>query len=201
VPKFTRRRIPTDLRRDLIWWHDLLPQWNGVCFFDTKIRDVVSLYTDASGVGLGGYFMPGSGLFKPNMIPLSNAFSIPFTRSTDASFDINIYEMEAIKFALRTWGPIWASSKVMVFTDSKSSELGLIKQTLRSPANAPLRETLLLATAYDIILEPAWIQDSTNTLADALSRLDNDKIANLCPHWQGYSALISQPHFMSGNKT
>ena len=201
VPKFTRRRIPADLRCDLTWWHDLLPQWNGTCFFDTKVRNLVSLYTDASGVGLGGYFMLGPGPFKPIMIPMSNAFSIPFIQSTDTSFDINIYEMEAIKFALRTWGPIWASSKVMVFTDSKSSELGLIKQTLRSPANAPLRETLLLAAAYDIILEPAWIQGSTNTFADALSRLEYDTIADLCPHWQGYSALIPHRHFMSGKKT
>lgn len=26
-----------------------LPQWNGICLFDTNIRDIASLYTDTSG--------------------------------------------------------------------------------------------------------------------------------------------------------
>lgn len=39
--------------------------------------------------------MPAPGPFEPN---ISNAFSIPFTR--DTSFDIDIYQMEVIKFGL-----------------------------------------------------------------------------------------------------
>jgi hypothetical protein len=59
--------------------------------------------------------------------------------------------MEAINYALKSWGSIWASSIALVFTDNKTSELGLLKQTLRSPANIPLRQTLLRAAALDII--------------------------------------------------
>jgi hypothetical protein len=71
-----------------------------------------------------GYFTDP---FSPEIIPLCNTFSIPFTRSTTTPFDINMYEVEAIKFALQTWGPIWSSSKATVFIGDKSSELGLVK--------------------------------------------------------------------------
>ena len=199
--KFLRRRIHADLHRDLLWWRDLLPLWNGVCFFDTSCRKTFCLYTDASGIGLGGYYMPGSGPFTPSDIPLANAFAVPLSRppqSSTAPFDINIFEMEAINFALQTWGPVWASSVVRVFTDNKTSELGLIRQTLRSPSNYPLRQALLQAAALDIVLEPIWIPGSSNTLADALSRFDYVAIANLCPHWQDFSFLTLQQRFTPG---
>jgi hypothetical protein len=109
--------------------------------------------------------------------------------------------MEAIRLALQLWGPLWASSTVRVFTDNTTSALGLLKQTLKSPANTPLRQALLLAAAHDIILEPSWIEGSTNTLADALSRFDTIAIANLCPHWQNFSIPIPQPPFTCGQPT
>lgn len=191
--KFIRRRIPTDLRYDLIWWRDLLPHWNGVCFFDTVSRPIISLYTDASRTGLGGFYISGLGPLNTELVPEENAFAVPIDQSnTDKHFDINIHEMEAINYALKSWGSIWASSTVIVFTDNKTSELGLLKQTLRSPANTPLRQTLLRAAALDITLQPTWIEGSANVLADALSRFDYTTIANLCPHWQNCSISIPQ---------
>jgi hypothetical protein len=66
--------------------------------------------------------------------------------------------MEAIKFVLQLWGPLWASSTVRVFTDNTTFALDLLKQTLKSPANTSLRQTLLLAATHDIIIEPSWIE-------------------------------------------
>jgi hypothetical protein len=100
--------------------------------------------------------------------------------------------MEAIKFVLQLWGPLWASSTVRVFTDNTTFALGLLKQTLKSPANTSLRQTLLLAATHDIIIEPSWIERSKNTLADALSTV---AIADMCPHyWQNFSIPTPQPH-------
>src|SRR5204862_418233 len=118
-------------------------------FFDTTNRNEVSLYTDASGIGLGGFYIQGSGLVVTNTIPISNAFAVPVMRSTHSTLDINILEMEAIEFALQTWGHLWTLSRVLIFTDNKTSELGLLKQTLRSLANTPLRSALLLAATHD----------------------------------------------------
>ena len=91
--------------------------------------------------------------------------------------------MEAILYAFRAWGPSWSKKRVTIYTDSMTCQRGLQKQTLRSSAFLPLRQTLLLAAQYDILLVPTWIPGHTNTLADALSRFDSARIANLCPHW------------------
>jgi hypothetical protein len=194
--KFIRRRIPTDLRNDLTWWRDLLPQWNGVCFFDTVSRPVISLYTDASGMGPGGFYVPGAGPLNTRLVPEENAFAVPiFPHDGDTHFDINIHEIEAINHALKLWAPVWASSTILVFTDNKTSELGLLKQTLRSPANTPLRQALLQAAAHDITLQPTWIEGSANVLADALSRFDYNSVGRTAPlrSPNGIPRLVSQP--------
>ena len=139
--------------------------------------------------------MPGVGPFKPETIPICNAFAIPLTCLANTPLDINIHKIEAIKFALLTQGPLWTLLRITIYTDNKTSELGLIKQTLQSLANAPLQEALLLATKYNIVIQPIQIQGTTNTLVDALSRFDNNTIANLCPHQQNYSTSILQRHF------
>jgi len=79
--KFLRRRIQADLHRDL------LPVWNGVCFFDTSCRKTFCLYTDASGIGMGGYYMPGTGPIMPGDVPLVNAFAVPLSSSSQPSTD------------------------------------------------------------------------------------------------------------------
>lgn len=54
--RFSKRRIPFELRLDLEWWNELLPAYNGVQLFDTKTRKTAQLYTDASLHGLGGFY-------------------------------------------------------------------------------------------------------------------------------------------------
>ena len=186
--RFLKKRIPKPLRDDLTWWRDLLPKWNGIYFFDNFARHEISLFTDASGFGLGGYYTRGKEQVNPKEIPIQNAFAVPFIAPD--TFDINIYELKAIEFALRTWGQQWAGSKVTVFTDNKASEQGILKETLRGGANAPLRECLLLAAQYNIALDSHWIPGASNILADALSRFDDNTITNLCPHWQNFSTSI-----------
>jgi hypothetical protein len=52
---------------------------------------------------------------------------------------------------------------------------------------------MLQAAKYNIILTPAWVPGWENKLADAISRFDNNTIANWCPHWQApYTSLLLQ---------
>lgn len=63
--RFTKRRIPSEVRLDLEWWNKLLPAYNGVQFFDTKTREIVQLYTDASLHGLDGFYYKHDTCFWP----------------------------------------------------------------------------------------------------------------------------------------
>ena len=77
-----KRRIPTSIRNDLNWWNTLLPDFNGVFFFNDPSRQVVQLYTDACPKGLDGFFYTDASTFwtKAN-IRLDAAF---MAQSTEA---------------------------------------------------------------------------------------------------------------------
>ena len=96
--------------------------------------------------------------------------------------------------AFERWGQSWAGKLVILHTDSSTTQLGLIKQTLRAEAqNEPLRQLLLLAAKHDIKIEPRHLPGQENGLADALSRDLQEYIANWCPHWQNeFDSILLQ---------
>jgi hypothetical protein len=75
-------------------------------------------------------------------LALQNALDFP---------DINLFEIEAINFALYAWGYMGIFHLSLSSQIKKASELGLLKQTLQFP---PLQQALLLAVAFDILLKP-----------------------------------------------
>lgn len=105
-------------------------------------------------------------------------------RKNPDDLSINVHEVEAILLALQAWAHKWEKQQLRVFTDSTTAFLGLSEFTLTGPANAPLREIWLLAAKWDIVIEPYSIEGKKNGLADALSRFDEDRLIDLCPHWQ-----------------
>jgi len=60
-----------------------------------------------------------------------------------------------------------------------------------------LRRTLLLAADYDLELEAIWISTKDNTLADALSRLDWDRIATIAPQLTSPSCNLRKLGFLT----
>jgi hypothetical protein len=197
---FIKKRLTADVREDLVWWKDLLPAWNGVHFFNDSVRDTISLFTDSSGFGIGGFHVANP--VDPNLIDyasirVENSFFEHLPPSdphlSEGHFDINIHEMEAILFAFQQWGHLWVKKKVFVYTDNASCQAGLRRQTLRGAAFWPLRQTLLHSAQLDIFIEPIWIPGHTNVLADALSRFNFDQVVNLCPHWQPYFPTLLRP--------
>lgn len=187
----TRRRIPSWVREDLEWWNQLLPNFNGVLFFDTHNRTTIQACTDACLYGLGGFFFSEPGSWNQNEIIQINAFQAHIQHG---KFSINVYEVEAILLLFQLWGPTWHRHKVILYTDSVTACSGLSDTTLKGPANAPLREIFLIAAKWDIVIEPLWIEGKTNGLADALSRFDKSKIADLCPNWQNpFNSMIRPP--------
>jgi len=199
--KFAKRRIPSGVLEDLGWWKQLLPDFNGVLFFETDTRETISLYTDASNIGLGGFWYSDRIWWTEaiSRVPSTQAFASPYDHTTTSTFDINIYELKAILIALQTWGPHWSRKSIIVSTDSATAQSGLRKFTLKDPSeNEVLRQILLLAAKHDIVLIPRWISGISNTLADALSRSYINVIADMCPHWQDLDFFSFKPHHLIG---
>lgn len=95
--------------------------------------------------------------------------------------NINVHEVEAILLAFQLWAPAWHRKKVIIHTDSKMAVAGLENLTLRGPANASLRQILLLAARWDVSIKPQWIEGKRNGLADALSRFDDERLMTFSP--------------------
>jgi len=55
-----------------------------------------------------------------------------------------------------------------------------------------LRRCLLLAADYDLELESQWISTKDNALADALSRFDYNRVADLAPQLSYPACNISK---------
>jgi hypothetical protein len=152
---------------------------------------------------LGGFFTLGlvnTESVDYSTIPIANAFATPIATQQDDKLDINTHEMDAIHHAFVTWDDSWSKKRVTIYTDSTTWYRGLQKQTLNSSAFMPLRQTLLLAAQFDIVLVPIWIPGYSNILADALSRFDFGRIANICPHWQDFSSLDPHHHSTNGKR-
>jgi len=65
--------------------------------------------------------------------------------------------------------------------DNQAVVHALHNQTIRGASLNVLRRCLLLATDYDIEIEPRWIPTNENALADAFSHFDYGRITNLAP--------------------
>ena len=94
---------------------------------------------------------------------------------------INTKEMRAVEQAVLYWGKQWQGKKVITHINNRAVVHGLENQTIRGSSMDVLRRCLLLATEHDEEIEARWIPTNANTLADALSRFDYEKITNLAP--------------------
>lgn len=193
-----RRSLSRAVRTDLSWWNKLLPQFNGKHLFDDSSRPVFHLYTDASSIGLGGFYFSTTSRqahWQDHAATLdpAHAFSMRIPRGKRHQH-INTHEMRAVLQSFKRWQPLWKRGVVVVHTDNTATLSGLNKGSIRGPSMEPLRALLLLAAAEDIELKGVWLPSEENGLADALSRFNGAPITNWCPHWQD-SALIRLPIF------
>jgi hypothetical protein len=179
-PHSSRRPVTPQMKEDLRWWLAFLPQWSGVSII-RPTREEAFVWTDAAGKkGIGGYLLEA--IDKPlEFLSPEHAFSARIPRHFRKKH-INAKEMMAALKAIELWGPqLLEGKKLCLFIDNTAVVGGLTKHSIRGEAMAPLRKLLLLAAAWDIELVPRWISTHENTLADALSRHEWRKIANISP--------------------
>jgi hypothetical protein len=88
-------------------------------------------------------------------------------------------EMFAILHAFMIWHETWRGGLVRIACDNSSVVDALNKHSIKGPTIVPLQRIFLLAAVFDIQIFPFWIPSSENMVADAASRFDYSKLANL----------------------
>ena len=159
-------KITAAVRADLQWWRDSVQSHNGVAMIPPPWSDssALNVYTDASGLGMGGYYHP-------------EWFSTPYLASlSDAtSYSINWRELYAAVTALATWGPQMVGRNVYFHIDNQAVVAALTKHYSPAPhLMALVRAWCLLLVQYDVNPRPIYIHTDLNIDADDLSRLKLD---------------------------
>ena len=152
----THINLNPDFHRDLRWFLNFLPDFNGVALYDHK-KVAFQVHLDACLQGLGDVF---SNLVYHVPIPLE--FS-----------NLNIVHLEMINIVvvLKLFCNHWAKQSVKVFCDNIAVVQVLQSGSTRDPyLAAAARNVWLLAAKYDIDITYVHISGKSNRTADLLSR-------------------------------
>ena len=155
---------------DIQWWLDFLPSWGGssVVPLPPVSSIQLQLYTDASGVGMGGFFGP-------------HWFSCPWPSAFQES-SIHVRELVAVATALFLWGDALRDCSVVLFSDSLSVVLVWQKGSCRDPLSMRiLRAVFFHLAARNVRLVMQHVSGLCNTKADALSRFQVVEFRRLHP--------------------
>ena len=142
-----------------------------------QVRQTISVWSDSSSTkGLGIIYISHS---QPRSQSYS-AFAIPISSNPSLrNENINSQEMRAVEQALLYWGPRWKGKRVLLHKDNHRVVYGIANGTTCGGPVQVLRRCWLWATENDLELEARWITTKENALADALSRLDYNRITDL----------------------
>ena len=167
-------RLTESFRADLQWWIDFFPKWNGTYEFlnaDWTASPKMHLFTDASGsIGCGGFF--GARWFQlawPAWL-------------LDAQPSIALLELLPVLVACSVWGVNWRGKRILFHSDNAS--VVAIWAKMSSPNVAimcVIRRIYFVAAQNNFTLRVTHISGTDNSLADALSRFENEKFFALHP--------------------
>ena len=164
------RSLSSEARRDLLWWMTLLPQWSGVFLINPARRKTI-IHTDVSGIkGIGGWWE-------------SQAFSTRVPRNHRGKL-IDWKEAYAVVFAFAKWGHLWRGHTVIVMCDNAVVVNAINARSVRGQTIDPLQLLFLTAALHDTEIASNWLSSKDNWIADALSRFEFDKIADMFPQFQ-----------------
>ena len=154
-----------EAKQELRWWTLFLSSWSTISLIQLS-RTIFHVSTDASGLkGIGGVY---DGRIFSSRVP---------SRHKDRH--INWKEMFAILHALIIWHKEWANGSVDVACDNSAVVGGINNRSICGPAIRPLRTILLISALFDIDIRAHWVSTKDNVVADAASRHDFRKLADL----------------------
>ena len=130
-----------ECRKDLLMWDKLLTDWNGVSLFlDLATTDTadMELFTDASGIGFGGYYQGEwfAGPWPDNL-----------TQSLDSELSIAFQELYPIVVAAVLFGRQWRRKQILFYCDNMATVFAINKARSHSPAMMQLMRRLAIVSA------------------------------------------------------
>ncbi|XP_070550755.1 uncharacterized protein [Ptychodera flava] len=137
-----RIHLTAESRLDLRMWHRFLSSWNGVSMFldfHATRASAIQLFTDASGIGFGGYFQG----------QWFNARCWPPHLKLDANRELSIafQELYPIVIAALLWGQSWTRKRLVFNCDNMATVHIVNKGRSKSPSIMKLMRTLVLCAA------------------------------------------------------
>ena len=154
-------RLNRSARDDILWWHAVAADWKGCSWFDSlglRAPSVV-LRSDASGSWGCGAFAGRRWLQWQ-------------WDETWAARSIAPKEALAVVLAAAVWGDLWHNQCVRVESDNATVVCAISSGSCRDPLVMHLARVLqFLAARHGFFIVASHIAGSTNSTADALSRL------------------------------
>jgi hypothetical protein len=153
-------------------WRLFIQDYNGVSFFrdaNWTPAECLELYTDASGIGFGGWF---KGQFFLGAWPPSHQLK-GGNHHVGRGISIALCEIYPIIVACHVWADQLANKKVLFNCDNQSVVAILNKKSSKvEKIMALVRDLVLTTLQYNFMVRAVYIDTKSNVGADRLSRLD-----------------------------
>lgn len=163
-------KLDADFHSDIHWWLSFMQHFNGKSCWPSRYP-ITSVQVDACNQG-GGMWFQGDWSYVNWQHDWPEAVDL----------HINYKETLAIVAAARKWALSWANHKVIIYTDSTTAKALINKGTCKQGyVMAALRELFWLSVMFNFELVAVHIAGCNNTIADAISRLDNKPWQHVYP--------------------
>lgn len=157
----TVKKIPLEVRKDLLWWEQFLLFYNGVSMMSLEdwSEPDSEFSSDACLSGCGGIFR---GQFFHTRFP-------DFILSQELS--INCLELLTVVVCIKLWGQSLRGKKIVINCDNSSSVAVINSGKARAHfMQACLREVSWFAAQHEFEIRASHIEGESNRIPDHLSR-------------------------------
>ena len=168
-----RAHLSKEDREDLIWWKDLLTNWNGVSLFSFRHWEFLPnlfITSDASITkGLG-------------IVYGSHWCSIKWPSAFDGNLNIAVLELIPLVISAHLWGHEWSRRKILFRVDNMAV-VNSVNSGLPKDLHLAFLVRLLnkLAVLYNFRYAARHLPGKDNAAADALSRLNVARFKRFMP--------------------
>jgi hypothetical protein len=169
-------KLNKEAQADIAWWVKCIDSHNGVSMFPSEwdIEDSALVFTDASDLAAGGAYG-------------QSWFVVPFSGENGwmANTDIAWRELYAMVVCIATFGERLAGRRVSMKVDNQAIYYCVNSgNSKNSKIMALIRSLYYYTTLYKIEYKAFFLSTHDNVLADAISRLEFNKLRDINPNME-----------------